>query len=103
MIFLTQSLDKLLVDDGSGLPADHQTLNLDVNSGARPEKVQVRVFEGGGLGYRLQRIAGRTPLLRAWRADNGCLKNRSASFMPVAALEKKTGLNRYHGFLIRKQ
>ncbi len=63
---------------------------------------RVLPFEYGGFFHCLPGTRNKTPLINAWREDNGCLKNRSADFMPVAAVGKRIAWNRYHGYLIRQ-
>lgn len=68
----------------------------------REASFQVQAFAYGGFFYCLPGTRKKTPLINAWREDNGCLKNRSADFMPVAAVEKRVAPNRFQGFLIRQ-
>ncbi len=68
----------------------------------RKEILKVRFFQYSGLRYRLPQRFKQTPLIAAWKTDNGYLKNRAADFIPVAAVEKRTSPTRYEGYLIRK-
>ena len=77
-------------------------MTVAVRLNDREASFRVQIFEYGGFFYCLPGTKKRTPLINAWREDNGCLKNRSADFMPVAAVEKKIALNRYQGYLIRQ-
>jgi tRNA A-37 threonylcarbamoyl transferase component Bud32 len=82
----------------SGLDHFYLTVQLDT----RTETFQIVSFRYGGLKQLFQRPLNNTPLLSAWKEDNACLKNRKASFLPVAAVEKRIAMNQYQGFLIRK-
>ena len=76
------------------------TVTVQLND--RESSFRVLTFEYGGFYCRLPGGRKKTPLIHAWREDNGCLKNRTADFMPVAALEKRIASNRYQGYLIRQ-
>jgi len=84
------------------IPPDAPFFSLTVQLDKGADTFTVRFFQYRGLGYRLKRAIKRSPLLAAWKTDNGYLKNRAADFLPVAALEKDMGRNRYYGFLVRK-
>jgi tRNA A-37 threonylcarbamoyl transferase component Bud32 len=102
MIGLARALERSFPGDAAPRPSDHPAPDIEVPLDTGTEAFRVQVFEDGGMTYRLRRFLKMTPLLEAWKADNGHLKNRSAAFMPVAALEKGTGPGRWRGFLVRK-
>jgi tRNA A-37 threonylcarbamoyl transferase component Bud32/predicted transport protein len=77
-------------------------VDMTVQLNSRKETFQIRFFEYAGSKHWLPGISNRTQLMTSWKNDNVYLKNRTADFLPIAVLEKKITLNRYHGFLIRK-
>ncbi len=102
IIRLIEAIEKSYPDDNLRQHPMDRFVDLTLPSDSGKETFQIRFFEYGGIKQRLQRHINRSPLLEAWKTDNGYLKNRSADFLPVAALEKKTASNCYQGYLIRR-
>lgn len=102
IIDIIQAIEKYMPGDDGRPNASGPCVNLTVRIQGREMTFQIRVFDYSGIVFRLPAARKRTPLVAAWREDNGYLKNRSADFMPVAALEKKIAWNRYQGYLIRQ-
>ncbi len=84
----------------TGLPGEIPGLAVDLNG--RQERFQVLFFQGRGLKYSFKRMFKKTPLVSAWKSDDLMLRNRTAGFLPAAAVEKRTGPADYLGFLVRK-
>lgn len=102
MLRLIQTIEKDFPETTLRQYASGWVFELTLKLDEKEENFQVRFFRYNGLKTHFQRMLKQTPLLAAWKTDNGCLKNRTADIMPVAALEKKIGFNRCHGFLVRQ-
>lgn len=103
MLDLIRIIDNTFSQSGTGRFLTDQVLDAAVRLGSREVRLQVRCFEYGGWKQGgFSSIIRENPLLAAWKLDNALLKNRTAEFLPVAALEKKIARNRFHGFLIRQ-
>lgn len=103
MIQLIQSIEKNFSGYEFRQHGSEQLPDIVVQLDDREETLQICFFEYAGSKYRLPGTSTQTPLMTTWKTDNVYLKNRTADFLPVAALEKKIALNRCHGFLIRKR
>jgi len=100
---IIQSIEKNMPTDVLKQTMPEDFLDITAQLYDREETFQVRFFKYGGIKYRFPGGIKRTPLIAAWQDDNSLLKNRTAGFFPVAAVEKRIAWNRYHGFLIRRR
>lgn len=102
IVCLIQGLEKTLSAEIREQYLPDHFFDLTVKLDNKEEAFQVYLFQYGGLRHFLKRMIKKSPLISAWKDDNVYLKNRSANFLPVAAIEKKIARNSYQGFLIRK-
>jgi len=102
IVCLIQDLEKVLSAEIREQYLPDLFFDLTVKLDNKEEAFQVYLFQYGGLRHFLKRMIKQSPLISAWKEDNVYLKNRSANFLPVAAIEKKIARNSYQGFLIRK-
>lgn len=102
IIQILQSIEKTDITGKAGQPPSEGFQTLTVPLNGSEETFAVRFFRYNGLKYRLKKLTKQTPVLSAWKTEDLALRNRTADFLPVAAVEKRTGRNQYHGFLILK-
>lgn len=102
IIMLLQALEKSCPPELLRQYSPGHIFDLTVKLGNQEEVFQVLFFQYSGLRKHWPRMIKKTPLLSAWNKDHAYLKNRSADYLPVAAVEKKIARNSYYGFLIRK-
>lgn len=98
---ILNSLEKM-IDIGIGKVMPGKVFELAINLEHGMEKFQVHCFQFSGLKYWLLRIFKKTPTLMAWKAAHILLKKKLATFIPIAAVERKATFGSYQGFLIKK-
>jgi tRNA A-37 threonylcarbamoyl transferase component Bud32 len=103
IIQLIKAIEKTISDKITSKQFLNSSFEVTVPIKNKDEVLQVLFFQNTGFTYWLKRIVKQTPLLSEWKKDELSLRNRTANFLSVAAVEKRTGLNRFHGFLIRKK
>ncbi len=102
IIKILQAIENNILDEVTERQFSKDSLDITVDIKSRQETFKVRLFRYSGISSWLQRMMKNTPLLSAWKTDDLSLRDRTADFLPVAAVEKRVAPKQYLGFLIRK-